>query len=120
MMPAITHVDGVKMIRDCGSLAVVFRCADSGEYWLFFPVELARSTDGVLKRRGYGAPRILGRGEPSREFPLSWEHALAYLDQVRGFALDERSRHWWSAMRQVARSAGALPMEVPRLFDGSV
>jgi len=61
MIPAISHVLSVEMIRDGGSLAADFCGADGCEYRLFFPIDLSMNTVGLPEQRGYLAPIILDR-----------------------------------------------------------
>lgn len=107
MIPAISHVLGVEMIRDGGSLAACFRGSDGSEYWLMFPVNLVLDADGLRERRRYLAPVVLDR-LCGTAFAITWTHAQVFLDQVEAFPLDEASQRWLRIMRDTAGVEGAL------------
>ncbi|NOT89759.1 MAG: hypothetical protein HOP03_16505 [Lysobacter sp.] len=110
MIPAISHVLSVEMIRDGGSLAADFRGADGCEYWLFFPIDLTSHATGLPEECGYLAPTVLDR-LCGREFAITWKHALVFLDQIEAFPLCETSQRWLSTMREVAIAEGAPSSE---------
>jgi hypothetical protein len=113
MIPPIGLLLSVEMIRDGGSLAAEFQCADAATYWLFFPLRMQELASGEIERLGYGQPIISCRiAGTSTE--ISWDHALALLNQMEPLLRDESHREWLDAMRATARGGGALPPRIVR------
>lgn len=105
MIPAISHILGVEMIRDSGSLAACFRGSDGSEYWLMFPVDPASDVSGLSEWRDYLAPVVIDR-LCGTAFAITWTHAQVLLDQVEAFPLDEPSQRWLRIMRDIATAEG--------------
>ncbi len=119
MIPPIGLILGVEMIRDGGSLAVAFQGTDSCEYWLFLPVRLNRLASGEVERLGYEAPVIVDR-LLGQELPMSWQHAQAFLSQVRPWLEHERQIHWFGIISEAVRLRGKLPDGVDNNFGRSI
>ena len=77
---------GAEMIRDGGSLAVIFQCPDSCEYWLMLPID--GFGDSQPK---YLAPVLLNR-TTDIEMHIRPEDAKIYLYQLLSDASNERQR----------------------------
>ena len=115
MLPPISLVLGVEMVRDGGSLAAIFQGSNGAEYSLCFPLLHQRLSSGVLERLGYGKPIVTER-QASIEIEVSWEHALILINQVRPLLREPREVHWLNVMEASAKAEGALPDEVERFL----
>lgn len=111
MIPTVTHVDSVEMIRDGGSLAASVRGSDSGTYWILFRIDMTIHADGRWERRCYQAPIMLDRTS-GRHVGITWTHALSFLDRIERFRLAEDSARWLRTMREVAEAESALPASI--------
>lgn len=115
MLPSISLVRSVEMIRDGGSLAAVFQGSNGSEYWLFFEIKLNALPSGKAERWGYSDPVVVDR-VTGTSMPFSWQHALVLLRQISALSLEATDRKWLVAMETVAQNLGKLPPEVDRTF----
>jgi len=115
MLPAISIVDSVEMIRDGGSLAAAFRSPDGSEYWLFYKVRLKELPTGETERLGYASPVIVDRMTGS-EIELSWQHAKIFLHQMRPLLRGHSGQEWFDLMEATADASGQLPSGMGRFF----
>jgi hypothetical protein len=115
MLTSITLVDSVEMIRDGGSLAVVFHGKDSCEYWLFLKILMRTLESGDVERLGYAAPTIVDR-LTNLEEAITWEQALSMLGQAGQMIHQECDLKWHAIMRKVVISKGLLPDELDKLM----
>jgi hypothetical protein len=119
LLPAISNVLSVEMLRDGGSLSAVFKGTNGSEYRLMFQIETEREESGPFVRKGYARPVVFESvsflGETTREWRamnevgISWDHARALLAQMRGHAISGSDLKWLEAMEEVASTSGQLP-----------
>ncbi len=119
MLPSITFVSSVEMIRDGGSLAAIFQGANGSEYWLFFKAVIRELPTGEHERVGYERPVVVEQ-QVGNEIEVSWQHAEILLNQMRPLLREEAHRTWLEAMYAAARTNGQLPPGVERTLGRSV
>jgi hypothetical protein len=115
MLPSISLVLGVEMVRDGGSLAAIFEGSNGAEYSLFFPLRHQLLPSGVFERLGYGQPIVIER-RASIQIEVSWQHALILIHQVRPLIREPRQIKWLNAMEATAKAEGVLPDEIERFL----
>lgn len=107
MLPPVTHVLSVEMIRDRGSLAAVWGGGDGAEYWLFYPVKV-ESVDADHNRiAGWDEPQVHVRGT-GVVHELSWQHAKILISQFRSLVASPRSLEILDAMEEIAANCGSI------------
>jgi len=104
-----------EMIRDGGSLAVSFKCADGSDYTLFFKLDYFVNENGKHERRGYLAPVVMNRVY-GVEISISWPHAEILLGQMLEMTLIEGARKWLETMIEVVGNRGRLPSSIGRIM----
>lgn len=120
MLPSISTVIDIELIRDGGSLAATFIGANAATYRLHFKLISSCSDDGQYTRHGYERPVIFesfrfhfGEDRVAWEalstVEISWQHALVFLHQLRGHVRDDSNFKWLEAMEEVAETEGRLP-----------
>jgi len=107
-----------EMIRDGGSLAVSFKCADGSDYTLFFKLDYFVNENGEHERRGYLPPVVMHRLYGT-EISVSWPHAEILLGQMLGMARSKGHRKWIETMIEVVGSRGGLPSSIGRHYCGN-
>jgi len=115
MLTPIAIVDSVEMIRDGGSLAVVFYGKDSCKYWLFVEMLLRTLESGDVERLGYAEPTIVNR-HTGHEAAISWEQALSMLGHIRQMIHREVDLRWHAIMKEVVISKGLVPNELDKVL----
>src|SRR6186713_1887421 len=107
MLPPVTHVLSVEMIRDGGSLAAVWSGGDGAEYWLFYPVKV-ESVDADRNRiAGWNGPQIHVRGT-GVVHELSWQHAKVLIGQFRALVAKPHLLEVLDAMEEIAENSGSI------------
>ena len=120
MLPPISTVVDIELVRDGGSLAATVIGANGATYRLHFQLISSCSDDGQYIRHGYERPVIFesfrfhfGEGRVACEslntVEISWQHALVFLHQLRGYVRHDRNFTWLEAMEEVAETEGLLP-----------
>ena len=119
MLPPITAIKSIEMIRDGGSLSASFMGDNGSTYCLHLQLLSEWNPAGDFVRLGYAKPvvfervcfRSLDRTEwqALNEVEVSWEHAKVLLHQLRGHLQAERDVEWLGAMEESVNSAGGLP-----------
>lgn len=115
MLPSISVVNSVEMIRDGGSLAASFHCKNGSEYSLFFRLLHQTLPSGMFERLGYGKPVVVER-QIGTEIEISWEHALILINQLRPLLRQTQDAEWLDAMQATALTEGELPAKVDRFL----
>ena len=132
MLPPVSNLVSVEMIRDGGSLSAKFGSDAGTRYILLFPlrmVQLGRPMkEGMVrhKRLGYGQP-VLIDCDPAKRPPntdrqfyselggprvaVTWAGARVMIGDMRRFAADlrEKPSEWFNMMEFVANNDGRLP-----------
>lgn len=107
MLPPVTHVLSVEMIRDGGSIAVVWRGADGAEYWLLYPVKV-ESVDADHNRiAGWDGPQVHVR-DTGVVHELSWQHAKILIGRFRALVASPRFLEALDAMEEIAANCGSI------------
>src|SRR5438105_469131 len=117
MLPPISTVLSVEMIRDGGSLSALFLGANGSKYCLHFELKLEYPASGDWIRLGYENPVVFEyfefrteaggfAWEPLNKVEISWDHARVFLNQMRAYVQSERDIRWLEAMTEVAVGAG--------------
>lgn len=119
MLPSISALVAVEMIRDGGSLAATFSGLNGSKYGMHMQVISGRGPSGELIRRGYERPVVFERievhdqqrwgWEAINEVELSWQHAVALLHQLRPHVRSESDARWLAAMIECAKGEGKCP-----------
>ncbi len=122
MLPSISTVLSIEMVRDGGSLAAHFIGANGSSYCLHFQLITMRDSNGDVQRIGYAKPVVFERLEfrEANRFEwqginlveVSWIHARVLLRQLRGHRCNDRDSKWLAAMEESATAEGALPQAV--------
>ena len=115
MLPSISLVLSVEMVRDGGSLAAVFQGSNGAVYWLFFPLRHQRLASGIFERLGYENPQVVER-LTGVAVEISWQHAIVLLNQIRPLVPEHYDLQWLEAMSVTASTEGALPPGVERFL----
>jgi len=106
MLPPVVNALAAEMIRDGGSFAATFLCADSNEYWLHFGIQLDEH-DGYVEARRYSKPVVVNR--PAQlETQISWQHATVLLGQLRPMLRHEQHLRAADVMVDIAEHEGAI------------
>jgi hypothetical protein len=119
MLPSVSQVSDVEMIRDGGSLQASFVGANGSKYCLWFKLVTQRDSQGQHRRAGYSNPIVFERLEfhhpnsfewrSANQVEVSWEHATTLLHQFRNHPLSDAQARWLAAMEKVATLRGGLP-----------
>lgn len=115
MLPSITFVNSVEMIRDGGSLAASFQGENGSEYWLFYRLLHRTLPTGIFERLAYAKPVVVDR-QVGTEFEISWEQALILIHQIRPLLRTAQDDEWLDAMQATALAEGKLPAKVDRFL----
>jgi hypothetical protein len=115
VLPPVTNVISVEMIRDGGSLAVVFGGSDSAEYWLFFPVRTESVDADHTRIAGWGAPEIHER-RTGLTTEISWQHAKTFIVQLKPHVRDPREVALLDAMIDIASAGGGITPSVKAVY----
>jgi len=127
MLPPISAITNVEMIRDGGSLVAGFLGANGSRYCLHFALISEHSPSGDFVRLGYEQPIVFerltfrdeggNRWEPVNQVEVSWAHAIALLHQLRPLVRDDHDIAWLTTMEDVASSQGDIPGNMPRVLE---
>jgi hypothetical protein len=115
MLPPVTHVSSVEMIRDGGSLAAIFGGGDGSQYWLFFPVLRQYVGPDHSKISGWHLPEIRERSTGLKS-QLSWQHAKTFIAQLKAHVDEERQIALLNAMSDVANAEGSITPSIEAVF----
>ena|SRR5687767_15898580 len=115
MLPAVTHVWSVEMVRDGGSLVAVWSGGDGAEYWLLYPVIVELVDDDHDRIAGWAGPQVHVRGT-GVVHELSWQHAKVFINQFRPFAASARFLEILDAMDEIATNRGVITPAVRAAF----
>jgi len=107
MLPPVTLVDSVEVIRDGGSLGASFQCANGSSYGLLFRIHFSDAAAGFREALGYLTP-VLVDGLSRTEITLSWQHASALLSQMKPLLRDNAHAATLDVMLDIASQEGAL------------
>ena len=126
MLPPISSIVGIEMIRDGGSLAAEFAGINGSKYCLHFKLISKNGPSGFV-RLGYERPVVFERIETREEnrfewhsineVEVSWAHAKALLHQLRALLRSEQDSEWLAAMEEVAVTEGQLPKGIPHVLE---
>jgi hypothetical protein len=118
MLPPVSAINYVEMIRDGGSLEASFVGPNGSKYCLHFPLFVQVDSEGLRKRSGYMQPVVFERLEfrhedsfewqSANEVEISWQHAQVLLQQFRKHPLNTQQEKWLKAMEDVAKAEGDL------------
>ena len=118
MLPPVSAVNYVEMIRDGGSLEASFIGPNGSKYCLYFPLIVHVDSEGLRKRCGYSQPTVFERLEfrhqdafewqSANEVEISWQHAHVLLQQFRTHPLSTEQERWLRVMEDVAKAEGDL------------
>ena len=117
MLPPISHVLSVEMIRDGGSLAALYVSTDGSTQALFFLVNEERVDANHRRVAGWHPPEIRD-GVSGMKISVSWSHAEVLIGQLRSFAQNVQQIAVLEAMHEVARAGGAITPGVLTVFPG--
>ena len=115
MLPPVTHVISVEMIRDGGSLAAIYGGGDSAEYWLFFPVRTESVDADHTRISGWELPEIHDRSTGLKN-EISWQHAMTFVGQLKPHVHDPREVALLDAMGDIASTGGAITSSVKAVY----
>jgi hypothetical protein len=115
MLPLVTHVFSVEMIRDGGSLAAIYRGDNSAEYWLFFPVRTEPVDSDHTRIAGWELPEIRERGTGLKS-GLSWDQAKTFIGRLKPHVHDPREIAILDAMGDIATAGGSIPPSVKAVY----
>lgn len=107
MLPAISVVNSVELIRDGGSLAASFLGENGSEYWLFYRLLRRTLASGMVERLGYAKPVVVER-QSGIEIEISWEHALILINQIRPLLRQIREKSARTRLRFLFRHSSGL------------
>jgi hypothetical protein len=129
MLPPITAVNSIEMIRDGGSLQAEFVGTNGSSYCLHFKLISKDGSTGELARVGYEHPVVYERLEfregnrvewqAINQVDISWAHAKVLLHQLRDLLKSEEDSKWLSAMEEVANTDGQVPRNMPRVLQSA-
>ncbi len=127
MLPPVTAIASIEMIRDGGSLQAVFVGTTGSSYCLHFKLISKDGSAGELVRVGYEHPVVYERLEfregnriewqAINQVQVSWAHAKVLLHQLRDLLKSEEDSKWLSAMEGVANTDGQIPRNMPRVLQ---
>jgi len=115
VLPPVTHVFSVEMIRDGGSLAAIYGGGNSAEYWLFFPVRTESVDSDHTRIAGWDLPEIHERGTGMKS-ELSWDHAKTFIGQLKSHVHDPREAALLDAMSDIATAGGSITSSVQAVY----
>jgi len=115
MIPPATLLLSAEMLRDGGSFAAEFQCADSSRYVLLFRVQLSQNAWRAMERTGYLPPVLVDR-VPETETALSWDHAHAQVAGLQLLARRDTDADALKLMMEIAESLGKVPTHVSRVL----
>ena len=110
MLPSISFVESVEMIRDGGSLAAIFNGSNGANYWLFIKIEVKISLSGEWQRERYLPPIIVER-EIGTAIEISWQHAKVFLNQMRSLLRGPRDQQVLEIMITLVNTEGKMSYE---------
>ena len=127
MLPAISAIASIEMIRDGGSLQAEFVGDNGSKYCLYFQLISEEGQLGEFVRLGYEQPVVFERlefREKNRiewqrlnQVKVSWAHAKVLLHQLRAFLQSDQDSTWLAAMEEVASTEGDIPEAMPRVLE---
>jgi hypothetical protein len=127
VLPAISAIVSIEMIRDGGSLKAEFVGANSSKYCLYFQLISEERLSGEFVRLGYEQPVVFEQLEFREEnrinwqrinqVEVSWAHAKVLLYQLRALLQSDQDSTWLAAMEEVASTEGEIPEELPRILE---
>jgi hypothetical protein len=127
MLPPISAVTSIEMIRDGGSLNAGFIGSNGSKYALHFALISKYNSSGGLMRLGYEQPVFFERLEIREEnrfgweainqVEISWMHAKIFLYQLRSFLQSDEDSKWLEAMEEVANTEGKIPSNMQRVLE---
>ena len=119
MLPSISTVGDIEMIRDGGSLQASFFGPNGSLHCLYFRLASQLDSQGKHKRSGYSSPIVFERLEfrhltsfewqSVNEVEVSWEHAAVILHQFHSHPLSDAQVRWLNVMEEVASLKGGTP-----------
>ena len=115
MLPPVTRVFSVEMIRDGGSLAATYGSGNGAEYCLFFPVRIEAVDSDHTRISGWESPELLERGTGLKT-QLSWDHAKTFIGQLKPQVHDPREAALLDAMRDIAAASGSITSSVQAIY----
>ncbi len=110
MLPPISFVESIEIIRDGGSLAAIFDGSNGANYWLLFTVEVKILPSGDWQRERYLPPVIVER-QIGTAIEITWEHAKVFLNQMRPFIKGAQDQKMLEVMFTVANAQGQISYE---------
>ena len=123
MLPTISAIASIEMIRDGGSLQAEFVGENGSKYCLHFQLISEETPSGEFVRLGYEQPVVFERLEvreenriewqASNQVQVSWAHAKVLLHQLRAFLQSDQDSKWLAAMEEVAITKGEIPDAMP-------
>jgi len=127
MLPAISAIASIEMIRDGGSLQAEFVGANGSKYCLYFQLISEENQSGEFVRLGYEQPVVFERLEFREEnrtewrginqVEVSWAHAKVLLHQLRALLQSDQDSKWLAAMEEVAGTEGEVPEAIPHVLE---
>ena len=115
MLPPVTQLLSVEMVRDGGSLAATFRGGNSSEYWLFFPVKIETIDPDHETITGWNLPLILERSTGLQN-EVSWQHAISFIGKLKPQARDPKHLALLDAMAEIAGASGGVTSSVLAIY----
>jgi len=126
MLPPISAIISIEMIRDGGSLEASFVGANGSKYCLHYTLIFESGNSGEFVRLGYEKPVVFERLEVRQEngfkwhsigeIQVSWAHAKVLLHQLRNHLRNDDDAKWLEVMEEVANKDGQLPESIPRIL----
>lgn len=123
MLPPISAIASIELIRDGGSLQAMFVGINGSKYCLYFQLIAKEGSSGELVRLGYEHPIVFERlefREQNRDewqaidqVEVSWTHANVLLHQLGAYPQSDEDSKWLAAMREVASAEGQIPHDMP-------
>lgn len=120
MLPPISAIASIEMIRDGGSLQAEFIGANGSQYGIHLQLISEETPQGDWVRTGYKRPIVFEKltiWQPDRlewqaihPVEISWEHAKVLLHQLRAFVQRDEDAQWLAAMETVVRTKGKIPL----------
>jgi hypothetical protein len=127
MLPPISAIASIEMIRDGGSLQAEFVGANGSKYCLYFKLISEETLSGEFVRLGYEQPVVFERLEIREEnqiewqainqVEVSWAHAKVLAHQLRAFLKSDQDSKWLATMEDVANTEGQIPDDMPRVLE---
>lgn len=126
MLPPISTIVSIEMIRDGGSLQAEFVGANGSKCCLTFKLISEITPSGEFVRLGYKHPVVFEQFEIREEnriewqainlVEVSWAHAKVLLCQLRAVLQSDQDAKWLAAMEEVATTEGEVPHAMPRVL----